>query len=560
MGGLKLSIPVLVFILIFSAVVFSCGELDTVFPASGTYRVNALVNNRTLDDCAVIRGDDMIQPFFGNSVANDPDVSGLTVFLKDSAGAVYGKTLYTLKADTAGREDAPDEETVIYVSRLDRDIPYFTIPEGLNPGTYIMVFQIMGEKDSLYEIERQVYYLAEASFSLEDIRNYLPGLAGNSSLAPPGVTVMLEAQAYFDSSLDPYIIWYNGRKKIGEGRVIQGANRFMWKAPEQTGFLTIRAELFPFMPVHEDPSVKPAAGAALEMSMAVSSKGQRAYFERPARDILHLYQFWGDLQDSLNPGRSDMALNSPLGQEIRWAPADGIYGLALAEGDTYSTPDFPFTIRNGEGSGQILLHFKTLAEGHIMKFSLGLEDASSLDLDLSYVKGAILLSALPNGNPLLRFLPAGESFTAIYLGFTAAGNSLTLYLGSETQEFPPENIKLNLPAALSGKGSLTLQFIPERANPAEAVPYGNGAEQTQAAENLNTGAPSTEADAEKPAGLIVDELVLSGFSPASGNMVEEAGDSEWSEEAKGLEDSLEGFSAGAVSEAPPPPIFPPEPA
>jgi hypothetical protein len=328
--------------------------------------------------------------------------------------------------------------------------------------------------------------------------------------------------------------------------VIQGANRFMWKAPEQTGFLTIRAELFPFMPAHEDPSVKPAAGTALEMSVAVSSRGQHTYFNRPKKDMFRLYQFWGDLQDSLNPGRPDMALNSPLGQEIRWVPADGIYGLALAEGDTYSTPDFPFTIRNGEGSGQILLHFKTLAEGHIMKFSLGLEDSSSLDLDLSYSKGTILLSALPNGSPLLRFLPAGESFTAINLDFVAAGHTLTLFLGPEKQEFPPESVKVNLPSALSGKGSLTLQFIPEKANPAEAAPHENGAEQTGG--NLNTGAPSTETAAEKPAGLIVDELVLSGFTP-SGGLVEETGDSEHSEEAKGLEDLPNGSSAGAVSEA-----------
>ncbi|MDR1047905.1 MAG: hypothetical protein LBL64_09020, partial [Treponema sp.] len=329
---------VLAFILIFSALVFSCGELDTVLPTSGTYRVNALVNNQTLDDCAVIHGDDQIQPFFANSVANDPDVSGLTVFLKDSGGAVYGKTLYTLKPDGTEGEGSPDEGNIIHVSRLDRDIPPYNIPEDLNLGTYIMVFQIMGEKDSLYQIERQIYYLDEASFSLVDIRNYLPGLAGNSSLAPPGVTIMLEAQAYFDSSLDPYIIWYNGRKKIGEGRVIKGANRFMWKAPEQTGFLSIRAELFPFMPVHDDPSVKPAAGAALEMSVAVSSRGQQTYFERPKKDLFRLYQFWGNLQDSLNPTRGDTVLGSPAGQEIRWAPADGIYGLALAEGDSYIVP------------------------------------------------------------------------------------------------------------------------------------------------------------------------------------------------------------------------------
>ncbi|MDR2303281.1 MAG: hypothetical protein LBE10_01650 [Treponema sp.] len=534
----------LVFILIFSALVFSCGELGTVLPTSGTYRVNALVNNQTLDDCAVIHSGDQIQPFFVNSVVNDPDVSGLTVFLKDSGGVVYGKTLYTLKPEGTEQEVKPDEGKIIRVFRLDRDIPYFEIPEGLNPGTYIMVFQIMGEKDSLYQIERQVYYLDQASFSLVDIRNYLPGLAGNSSLAPPGVTIMLEAQAYFDPSLDPYIIWYNGRKKIGEGRVIQGANRFMWKAPEQTGFFSIRAELFPFMPVYDDPSVKPAAGAALEMSVAVSSKGQQAYFEKPKKDLFRLYQFWGNLQDSLNPGRSDMDLGSPMGQEIRWAPADGIYGLAFAEGDTYITPDFPFNIKNGEGNGQILFHFKTLAEGHIMKFSLGLEDSSSLDLDLSYTKGMLLLSTLSDGSPLLRFFPPGESFVDMDLSFVAAGNTLMLYLGSEKQEFPPESIKLNLPAVLSGKGSLTLHFIPETAHPAaaaEADPFGNGevTDQIQAAGSLNAGDLSTEAAAEKTIGLIVNELVLSGFSSASHDTAEEIGDSE--------------STVGAVSKDTPPP-------
>ncbi|MDR2606942.1 MAG: hypothetical protein LBC57_01000 [Treponema sp.] len=557
---------VLAFILTFSTLFFSCGELDTVLPTSGTYRVNALVNNQTLDDCAVIRSDDQIQPFFANSVANDPDVSGLTVFLKDSGGAVYGKTLYTLKPDGTEWEGKPNDGKIIHVSRLDRDIPYYNIPEDLNLGTYIMVFQIMGEKDSLYQIERQVYYLNQASFSLVDIRNYLPGLAGNSSLAPPGVTIMLEAQAYFDSSLDPYIIWYNGRKKIGEGRVIKGANRFMWKAPEQTGFLSIRAELFPFMPVHDDPSVKPAAGAALEMSVAVSSKGQQAYFERSKKDLLHLYQFWGNLQDSLNPTRGDTVLVSPAGQEVRWAPADGIYGLALAEGDSYIIPDFPFNIKNGEGNGQILFHFKTLAEGHIMKFSLGLEDSSSLDLDLSYTKGMILLSALPDASPLLHFFPSGESFVDMNLGFAAAGNTLMLYLGPEKQEFPPESTRLNLSAALSGKGSLTLHFVPdpgaETANPAaEGILPGNGeiAEQTQDAGNLNTGNLSAEGTAEKTIGLIVNELVLSGFSSKPHETVEETMDSESSVEAKDRSDPLNSSSAGLVSKITPR-ILPPEPA
>jgi hypothetical protein len=79
-----------------------CGELDTMLASNAVYQVNASVEGRSLDEYAVVGVDSRIRPYFLSSLKNDPDVTGLVVFLKTPAGEVVSKKVRYIPG-TAGR-------------------------------------------------------------------------------------------------------------------------------------------------------------------------------------------------------------------------------------------------------------------------------------------------------------------------------------------------------------------------------------------------------------------------------------------------------------------------
>ncbi|MDR2103026.1 MAG: hypothetical protein LBP42_02865, partial [Treponema sp.] len=112
----------------------ACGELTTVLPSGGRtyYRVNAMVNRIPLDEYSIIKQGDEIRPYFINSVANDPDILGLTVFIQTPSGVtVSPKVQYTLKPEENKVEDtlSPVPEPVV----LPEDNPEINAPEGMDP-------------------------------------------------------------------------------------------------------------------------------------------------------------------------------------------------------------------------------------------------------------------------------------------------------------------------------------------------------------------------------------------------------------------------------------------
>jgi hypothetical protein len=395
-------------ILIVLSLFSGCGELDTVLPSSGTYQVKALVNDTSLDDCSLINAGDIIRPYFASSVANDPDITGLMVFLRSAKGELWGeKVLYTLKTtadadsetetkteaktetkqdawesgtttDTvndAAAEDPASENTVpeepeknaagknivIQVKRLDKDLPEFPIPDDLEIGQYTLVFQVLGEKETLYQTERPVYYLDGAQFSLKEIQMYLPGVAPGSRLVPPGVRVMLDARLDFDPRLDPYIVWYNGKKLVSEGSLSEGAASILWEAPDQNGFYTLRAEAFPFR------SRQGIAGLSREISIPVSVKAvSENLVAGDSPDLLHWYQFEGSLGDSKSPRSGEWALIPQTDKPPRWSPVGYSYGLSTGADAVYLLPPISFAGKGEtKSNGQFLLRFKPVSEGCI---------------------------------------------------------------------------------------------------------------------------------------------------------------------------------------------------
>jgi hypothetical protein len=112
-------------------------------------------------------------------------------------------------------------DLIVEAARMEGDLTPFLLPEGLEIGQYKLVFQVLGDQGVLNRIEKTIYYVADALFSLNAFTAYLPGGIEGSSIVPPGTDVMLEVQIAADKRLEPYVVWYNGKKRIGEGGVVR---------------------------------------------------------------------------------------------------------------------------------------------------------------------------------------------------------------------------------------------------------------------------------------------------------------------------------------------------
>jgi len=145
--------------------------------------------------------------------------------------------------------------------------------------------------------------LGKTVFSYEGINVYLPGAVDTSHLIPKDSVVMLEADLNFDYRLNPYIIWYDGKNKISEGRFSDGADILFWKAPDQNGFFSLYAEVFPVEKSEE------LTGYKKEISLLVSSNINNIHLvSSDIKQLTHWYKMEGNLNDSKNTADVESAL------------------------------------------------------------------------------------------------------------------------------------------------------------------------------------------------------------------------------------------------------------
>ncbi|MDR0465470.1 MAG: hypothetical protein LBG94_10220 [Treponema sp.] len=334
-----------------------CEAIDTILPSAGSYRINVEINNTSLDDCSFITSTDKIRPLFENSVSKDPDVTGLVVFIKDSRGEITGsRVTYSLDDDKmAGTVD----DTVIPVDSLDGVLPAFPLPDNLSTGSYTIVSQVMSGKDVLQRTEKLFYYLGITDFSYEGINVYLPGIAESLQLIPRGTVIMLEVDLDFSGDINPYVIWYEGRRKIREGTFADGAGQLLWKAPDQSGFFSLRAEVFPVK------NPERLTGYSKDISLLVSSKTIDMHFASPDNpQLVSWYTFEGNLNNS-KIAAGQAALNA--GSTAKWMGANGTYGLVT--GHNYVTLPKVTIPENEIKTWQVLFRFKPVADGGIFHVS-----------------------------------------------------------------------------------------------------------------------------------------------------------------------------------------------
>jgi hypothetical protein len=530
--------------------------MDSIMPSAVTYKVNALVNGVSIDKYSLISSEDAIQPCFEESVSNDPDVTALMVYLRNSEGKTAGEVfIYALEkgekpdkpisdsekqekeqydstvevSDEVSTENKNEDavstesekkdevltgnknenndvvpaegenedeilvesegsnsiinkgvgavsekkpqpqETYYYRDGNDIIIPvqdFDTLPslplsrmsKSMPIGRYTLVFQVMSEKTSLYKTEKIFYYLGEADFSLKGINVYLPGIAEDTQLVPLNTVIMLEAKLNFDARLEPYFIWYNGKKIISEGSYSDGGGNLLLKTPDQNGFFPVSVEVFPIINRHG------LTGYSQGLSLPVSSKAPEMHLlSIDVPQLLYWYVFEGDLTDSIKPKRTaaeDRVISPVEKINPRWLPAGGTYGLLSGWNEAYTLPAASLP-NNGTESRQFIFRFMPVSEGVLFNVQFG----PSFDVTMSLsMESANLVLTL--ATPLksvsqtfgLTYLEPDVFVTAcvdfsIWPDFVAAELNV---MGYSNEQEEPDVKPIAIAAKLDGKIKTTL--------------------------------------------------------------------------------------------------------
>jgi len=486
-----------VFLIVFFV---GCEAMDEILSSAGSYKINVQINGVPLDECSYARYSDKLSPYFEESVSNDPDVTALVVFLRDSRGEIVGlKVNYNLDPN-AGQSKQTDEdadegeneseksqipvkykngdEMTIPVSSLDDDLPSFPIPVDLPMDRYTMVSQVMSGKDILQRTEKSFFYLGRTIFSFDDISVYLPGITDSSQLIPRGTVVMLEADLDFNNQLDPYIIWYDGKRKIKEGSFSEGAGYLFWKAPEQSGFFSLRAEIFPVENFDE------LAGYQKEISLLVSSKAADMHLvPRNIPQLIHWYVLEGNLNDSKRINSASLALKPAAGDKLKWMGINGTYGLATGCNNAVKMPKVSIS-NNGMETWQILFRFNVLNNGDI--FSVLFNHSGEVSIKLS-VEGKNLILTLTSplktvsqnislplvSDELLEAVPAGQdnSFITAGLYFSIVQGLLTAQINVMGDNINNESAAkpLTLDEKVQNEFQIMLGFLQESSSDPETL-------------------------------------------------------------------------------------------
>jgi hypothetical protein len=398
--------------------------MDTLMPSAGTYKINLQINGIPLDECSFLGSNDSIRPFFEESVANDPDIAELVMFLRTSGNSIIGwRVIYRVEEEieidinididddsdnNAGelsngivadddaiiitRQDQlpvnyrNGDELVILVQSLD-DLPFFPIPNNLPMGRYTLVSQIMSVRDVLQRTERTIYYLGNTEFSFNGISIHLPGIAESTQVIPRGTVIMLEANTLFDSSLDPYIVWYNGRRRITEGHFSDGMGNIFWKVPEESGFFSISAEIFP---VNYSSGL---TGFQREISLLVSSKPVDFHLvTEDCAELLHWYVFEGNLNDAKMPASAERAIRRTINAP-EWRPVNGTYGIVTGLNYTLSLPVISIPEIETERNWELLFRFLPTSEGRVLTALFGQSGDAQMYLSMENQNLVLNLSA-----------------------------------------------------------------------------------------------------------------------------------------------------------------------
>jgi hypothetical protein len=438
----------------------SCGEMGAVFlTGSSDYEVGAYVNGIAVKNKSIVKSGDIVRPAFLRYMSEDPDLTGLQVFIEDSQGIMLGDMVhYSLPGGAV-----PEQSGILRTIRdVNEEFDAFPLPEDLAIGQYTLNFNVMGGKSILYQSSQTMYFVSNLNFSIEGIRTYMPGKSEGSQLIPPNTTILLEAAITSDKNLDPYIIWYHEEQKIAEGKLSEHYHHLLWTVPKTEGFPKIRMEVFPFLA--GDKPAKNTKGVETELSLVVSNKAALPHsFEENGGDALYWYQFDGNIAPSENSVKNDAVLVKTQESPPRWEPLSDIYGLVIGEDDSYEIPNFSVSLNNESDTEYDLYtlntNFSPQNKGTLFQgiFKPNGSDLSSLHLEVLLEENEIVLS-LQNGKDIFtESIPVefseNKDFIITKLQFYAFQNQFSAFLELLT-DFPNLPLQTKI-ISIPYKGSLS---------------------------------------------------------------------------------------------------------
>lgn len=369
------------FLLFLLAALVSCGEMDTMIStASASYTVGATVNERDLDEFAVVGAESAIRPVFIADSAKDPDAVAFRVDLYGQTGEAVAEAVEYRVKGSPSRSSASDAEFIM-VDSLSGELPTFSLPADLPVGRYALLFQVLGEDGVLYEKKQAFFYTAGESFVFSSLLSYPPG-AGPSSAAPLFLTKMpllLEAAVEAGSGLDPYLIWTFGGKRIAAGRLSDGGSRILWTTPGSAGFYRIDVSLFPVVPLDEEIADLPV----IVRSLTIATSPSAAYPGLPGKnaEFQSIYRFLGDLSDSGSAGFSAMQPEDARSPE--WLPFSSGYGLAVGPLRSFKAERTAASVQEGvPAPTRITLAAAPRSSGRLYSAVFKGADASTDDFEL----------------------------------------------------------------------------------------------------------------------------------------------------------------------------------
>jgi len=300
------------------------------------------------------------------------------------------------------------DELVIYVKNFD-NLPLFPIPDNLPMGHYVIVSLVMNDNDILQKVEKSFFYLSDIDFSYNGINVHLPGIAESNHLIPTGTVVMLEVDLKFDRKLNPFIEWYDGKKKIAEGKASDGMGNLFWTAPEESGFYSIKAVIFPVE------KTKYLSGYQKELSLLVSVKSVDIHLTNenvPYKQgsLINWYVFESNLKDSRKLSNAEQSDAKQINEERAlkharnapvWKASDGTYGVVAGNNNIINAPTVLLS-ENERHNWQILFRFKPENDGGILSVQFGKSNS------------VFIHSYIENSNLFLTLTSATDSVTQTY--------------------------------------------------------------------------------------------------------------------------------------------------
>jgi len=293
------------------------------------------------------------------------------------------------------------DELIINVNNLDH-LPLFPIPDNLPMGLYTINSYVMNNNDILQKVEKQLYYLGHANFTYKGINVYLPGVAESNQLIPKGTVIMLEADLKYDSKLDPYIEWFNGKKKIAEGKASDGLGQIFWKVSEESGFYPMSAVIYPV-----ENSIN-LSGYQKDISLLISSKTIDIHLvneDIPFKQNSRLVN-WYVFESSLNDSRRFSIVEQVEAEKIKserslrhsknspeWKVSDGTYGVTAGNDNVISMPRVSVSNKEPE-SWQLLFRFKPENDGGILSVQTGKNNNIFLHLNVEGTNLVLTLASL----------------------------------------------------------------------------------------------------------------------------------------------------------------------